>query len=337
MKYFRVVAPDLAIDLGTANTLVYRKGKGILYREPTVVALETATGRILAIGEEAKQMIGKTPESIVPISPLAHGAVSDFDITLALLEHYIKKALPGVSILQPRLTISIPSGSTDVESRAIEDACLQAGARDVYLVEEALASAFGAGLSVDEPTGSMVMNLGAGTTEVAVCSLYGVVTTTTLKSGGDDMNLRIQDVLREKYSIMVGIPTCEILKEKIGTIRENSDCMEVSGRDVQTGMPRSVDVYSMDLREAIMPMVDEFVDSIRITLEKTPPELSADIMQQGLMLTGGGALLDGLAEYIADNIQMTVTISSQPMEDTIYGAAKIMDNIDGIKQKRVRR
>lgn len=335
MKFFRIVAPDLAIDLGTANTMVMRLDKGIILSEPSTVALDFKKGEIVSIGQEAKDMIGKTPDNIAIVRPLENGVVSDFDITQALIEYYIRKAMPGISILQPRITISVPSGATDVENRATQDACLQAGARDVYLVEESLASAYGAGLPVDRSRGSMILNIGAGTAEVAVASLYGIITSQTIKRGGDDWDRMIQTYLREKYDVVVGLQTCEQLKKTIGTLRkdEQLNAMEISGRDTKTGMPISVDVTAADVTEALLPAMADIVDAVRYTLEKTPPEVSADILEQGLVLTGGAAQLDGLQEYLAGHVGIPVRLSENPEKDTIRGAAMIMKNVDKYRNK----
>lgn len=338
MKYFRIVAPDLAIDLGTANTMVMRLDKGIILSEPSTVALDFKKGEIVSIGQEAKDMIGKTPDNIAVVRPLENGVVSDFDITQALIEYYIRKAMPGIAILQPRITISVPSGATDVENRATQDACLQAGARDVYLVEESLASAYGAGLPVDRSKGSMILNIGAGTTEVAVVSMYGIITSETLKRGGDDWDRMLQTYLREKYDIVVGLNTCETLKKTIGTLRttEQMNAMEISGRHQTSGMPINVDVFASDVTNAILPAVEDIVDAIRYTLEKTPPELSADILKHGLTLTGGASQIDGLVELIQEQVEVPVKLSENPETDTIRGAALIMKNIDSYRNKRNR-
>ncbi len=338
MKYFRIVAPDLAIDLGTANTIVTRLDKGIVVEEPTVVALDFKKLEILAIGREAKELIGKSPENMAAIRPLQDGVISDFDLTQALLEHYIHKAVPGVSIMAPRLTISIPSAATDVENRAIQDACLQAGARDVYLVEEALASAYGAKLIDSRMAGALILNMGAGTTETAVVSAYGVITSQTMKKGGDALDAMIRDFIRERYSLVIGENTAEQLKMTIASLseKEPSDCMEISGRDLGSGMPRSIDVFTHDIMEPVLPFADQVVDQVRYTLEKTPPELAADIMKKGLYVTGGASQLDGLPRYIEQKIGIRVTKSATPNHDTILGAAEIMKNIDQFKNKRGR-
>lgn len=330
MKHIRFRAPDLAIDLGTANTLVAQVDKGIVINEPTVVALDYKKLEILAIGQEAKELIGKSPEDIVAVRPLQNGVISDFDLTQALLEYCIHKAIPGVSMVAPRVVISVPSGATDVENRAIQDAVLQSGARNVYLIEETLASAYGAGL-VDQTTrGAMVLNVGAGTTEVAVVSRYGVITSETLRSGGDRLDQEIQDYVRDRYELVIGDNTAERLKIAIGTLHKDKqmNAMEISGRDTLTGMPKSVDVYASDITAAITSFVNELVDAVRYTLEKTPPELASDIISKGLVLTGGASQIDGLDDYIASNLSVRVRFSRNPLHDTINGSVAFLKNID---------
>lgn len=335
MKHFRIFAPDLAIDLGTANTIVARMDSGIVINEPTVVALDYKNLQILAIGKEAKALIGKSPENLAAIRPLQDGAISDFDLTQAMLEYYIHKALPGISLVAPRITISVPSGSTDVEQRAIQDACLQSGARDVYLVEETLACAYGAKLINDKTTGVMVLNIGAGTTEVAVVSSYGVITSETMKQGGDDLDFAVKEHIREKYGLIIGDNTAENIKNAIGTLHadKQNNAMEVSGRDTVSGMPKNIDIYASDITGSMMHFVERVVDRVRFTLEKTPPELAADITKKGLLLTGGASQIDGLAEYIESKIDIRVRSSEHPLEDTINGAVAIMKNIDQLKTR----
>lgn len=335
MKFFRIFAPDLAIDLGTANTKVARADRGLVVNEPTVVALNYRKLEILAIGEEAKRLIGKSPEDIAAVRPLKDGVISDFDLTQALLEHDIRKALPGLSVIAPRVVISVPSGATDVENRAIQDACLQAGARDVYLVEESLACAYGAQLIHEATRGVMVLNIGAGTTEVAVVSGYGVITSETMKKGGDSLDIAIQQYIRDEKRLVIGENMAQQIKHTIGTLLPERDenVMEVSGRDVRTGMPRTETVFAQDIVHCFTPFVDDVIDRLRYTLEKTPPELSADIMRTGIYLTGGGGSLPGLAEKIAQSVHITLRRSKTPMQDTIKGAQYIMKNLKTLKER----
>lgn len=336
MKYFRIIAPDLAIDLGTANTIVARMDKGIVIEEPTVVALDFKKMEILAVGAEAKKLIGKSPENVAAVRPLKDGVISDFDLTQAMLEYNIHKALPGISVLAPRLTICVPSGSTDVENRAIQDACLQSGARDVYLVEETLASAYGAGLIENSTNGVMILNIGAGTTEVAVVSSYGIITSESTKRGGDDLDERLIEYIRNQFRIIIGDNTVENLKKTIASLHEEdqTNAMEVSGRDSITGMPKSVDIYSSDISPCIIEEADEIVDQVRISLEKTPPELASDIMKKGLFVTGGGAQIRGLADYIEGHIGIRVNLSKNPTRDTINGVQTIMKNINQLRNRK---
>lgn len=338
MKYFRVIAPDLAIDLGTANTVVARMDHGIVIEEPTVVALDFRKREILAIGEQAKALIGTSPENIVAVRPLQGGAISDFDLTQALLEYYIHRAIRGISIVAPRLTISVPSGATDVENRAVQDACLQAGARDVYLVEETLASAYGANVVDENTKGTMILNIGAGTTEVAVVSRYGVVTSETLSQGGDSIDRCIAETVRKRYGLELGENTAERLKIVLGSFHDDAQMQtfEVGGRDEVTGMPKNVIVFSSDVTVAMSDFTGELVDRIHRTLEKTPPELATDIMRSGLLLTGGGAQMRGLSEYLENEIGIPVTVSEDPLHDTVHGAMSIMKNIDAMQKRRGR-
>lgn len=336
MKYFRIVAPDLAIDLGTANSLVYVENNGIMVDEPTVVALKVSNGEIAAIGEEAKEMLGKTHENIVEIMPLKDGVINDYDIALLLIEHYIKQSVKGVSIIQPRGIITVPSSSTDVEMRAMTDACLQAGLRDVYLVEESLASAVGAGLPVDKPTGSLIVNMGAGSVEIAVVSLYGIVASKTMRYGGDSLNKMISQFIKDKYTIIIGPETEEKLKLNLGTLRSDNqnNRMEIGGRDLYNGMPKTVDAFSSDITEACSHAFLKIIDGIKQVLEKTPPELSATILKNGITLTGGASKFDGLSEFIENELRIKTYLSETPYTDTVKGASKILKNIDKINELR---
>ena len=336
MKYFRISAPDLAIDLGTANSLVHVSGKGIQLNEPTVVALKVTDGEIAAIGEKAKEMLGKTPENIVEIMPLKDGVINDYDIALLLIEHHIKSVLKGISMIQPRGIITVPSSATDVEMRAITDACLQAGLRDVYLVEESLASAVGAGLPVNKPTGNLIVNLGAGNIEIAVVSLYGIVASKTIRYGGDRLNKLISQFIKEKYTLIIGPETAENLKLKLGTLREDgqNNMMEIGGRDLYSGMPKSVDVFSSDITEALSSAFLSIIDGIREVLERTSPELSRTILKNGITLTGGTSQFDGIDSFIEDEIGIKTMLSEKPYEDAVIGAAKILKNIEMINDLR---
>lgn len=335
MSHIRFKAPDLAIDLGTANTIVARPDGKILINEPTVLALDYKKMEILAIGKEAKDLIGKSPKEISPVCPMENGVISDFDLAQAMLESSIHKAIPGVSLIAPRVAITIPSGASDVENRAIQDAVLQSGARNVYLIEEPLASAYGAGLIQEDTRGAMVLNIGAGSSEVAVVSRYGVITSETLHSGGDLLDGEIEDYIRDRYELIIGKNTAERLKIAIGTLHEDQqmNAMEISGRDASSGLPKSIDVYASDITAAMTAFINELVEAVLFTLEKTPPELASDILNKGLMITGGASQIDGLDEYISSSLHIKVNLSKDPLYDTIHGCMLILKDIDKINQQ----
>ena len=329
MDYFRIQAPDLAIDIGSAQTRAMRMDNHKAVEEPSVVALDYKKMQIVAVGEEAKALLGKAPENIVAIRPLQHGVISDYDLTRALLEHYIRRLIPGVTLLAPRLTIAVPSGATDVEQRALQDACLQSGVREAFLVEESLAAAYGARQIRSATRGALMLNIGAGTTEVAVVNSYGVITAETMKRGGQYLDQAILQLIRDKYNLMVGENTAEKIKITIGSLRDDrqNDAMEVGGRDILSGMPKSSDIYASDVTEAMLPYIRELLDRLRLTLEKTPPELSRDIMEKGVILTGGGAQIDGLCEYITRELHIHASLSAHPAQDTLLGCGYIMEHI----------
>lgn len=330
MELFRIKAPDLAMDMGSAMTRAVRVDQKTMIEEPSVVALDFQKMQILAVGYEAKELLGKSPENMVAVRPLHNGVISDYDLTQALIEHYIHRLLPGISIVAPRLVIAFPSGATDVEQRALEDACLQSGVRDVFLIEESMAAAYGAGVMHNATEGAFLLNIGAGTTEVAVVNSYGVIASKTIKRGGEALDSAIRDFVRAKYDLMIGENTAEEVKRQIGTLRRDrqQDAMEVSGRDLITGMPKSIDLFAEDVTEAVLPAVRELVDSLRQVLEKTPPELSADIMKTGVLLTGAASRFDGLDEFIASELHITATLSKHPAQDTILGCRYIMMHLN---------
>jgi len=333
MRFFGM-SKDMGIDLGTANTLVFVKGKGIVLREPSVVAFNTTTNKPLAVGSEAKKMIGRTPGNIVAVRPLKDGVIADFDITQTMLRQFIEKSASKSAFTSPRIIVCFPSGVTEVERRAILEATKQAGARDVILMEEPMAAAIGAGLPVDEPTGSMIVDIGGGTTEVAVVSLGGIVVAKSLRVGGDEMDQAIIAYIKREYNLMIGERTAEGIKMTIGSAYkiEGSEeaYMDVKGRDLVTGLPKVVSVSETQIREALHEPVSDIVEAIKSTLEKTPPELSADIIDQGIMLAGGGALLKGIAELIAHETHMPVAIAEAPLDCVVLGAGKALDNFDNI-------
>ena len=330
---------DMGIDLGTANTLVFAKGKGIVLREPSVVAINNLTKKALAVGAEAKQMIGRTPGNIVAIRPLKDGVIADFDVTQTLLKQFIDKVTNKGTFTSPRIIVCFPSGVTEVEKRAIEEATKQAGARDVILMEEPMAAAIGAGLPVDEPTGSMIVDIGGGTTEVAVVSLGGIVTSKSLRVAGDELDQAIINYIKREYNLMIGERTAEQVKMQLGSAfkveGEEDEVMEIKGRDLVTGLPKIVEINEAQIRDALREPSSAIVESIKTTLEKTPPELAADIMDKGIMLAGGGAALRGLDLLINHETHMPVHIAESPLDCVALGAGKALDKFDLIaKQQR---
>jgi len=321
---------DIGIDLGTANTLVHVRGRGIVISEPSVVAKDARTGAIVAIGAEAKRMLGRTPASIVAIRPLKDGVISDFDITEQMLRYFIQKVHDRFALFpRPRVVIGIPSGVTEVEKRAVQDAAVSAGARWARLVEEPMAAAIGAGLPVNEPSGSMIVDIGGGTTEVAVTSLGGIVVSRSIRVGGDEMDQDVVGYARREFNLLMGERTAEDIKIAIGSAYPLDE--EVStffrGRDLLTGLPRAIEVTSAQVREAIEPSVQQIVDAVKDTLEETPPELVADVMDQGIYLAGGGALLRGLDTRIAEATQMAVHIADDPLTCVVRGTGKILEEL----------
>ena len=324
---------DMGIDLGTANTLVYVKGKGIVLNEPSVVAINTNSKAVLAVGNEAKQMIGRTPGSIVAIRPLKDGVIADFDVTERMLRMFIEKVCPKGAFTSPRVMVCFPSGITAVEKRAIEEATKQAGAREVKLLEEPMAAAIGAGLATDEPRGSMVVDIGGGTTEVAIISLGGIVTAKSLRIAGDDLDRAIINYIKRAYNLMIGERTAEDLKVNVGCVypKIQDTEMEIRGRDLLTGLPKVVEIGETEIREALSEPVSSIVDAIKTTLEKTPPELAADIMDRGIMLTGGGALLRGIDKLINEETNMPVNIADNPLDCVALGAGKALAHFDKLR------
>jgi rod shape-determining protein MreB len=324
---------DMGIDLGTANTLVYVRHEGIVLREPSVVA-KRSDGAILAVGDEAKRMIGRTPSDIRATRPLRDGVIADFDTTAAMLSYFIRKGMRGRSLLKPRVIVGIPSGVTEVEKRAVIDATLQAGAREAYLIEEPMAAAIGAGLPISEPVGSMVVDIGGGTTEVAVISLGGIVTSKSIRIGGDEMDEAIIQYARKAYNLLIGERTAEEIKIAIGSaypLREEQ-AVDVRGRDLVSGLPRTVRMTSAEIREALREPVMAIVDAVKQTLERTPPELSADIVERGIVLAGGGALLRGLDRLLAEETGMPVTLTDDPLSAVVLGAGRALEEIEALKK-----
>lgn len=331
---FNGFTKDMGIDLGTANTLVYMKGKGVILREPSVVAIDRYTKQVLSVGEEAKKMIGRTPGNIVAIRPLKDGVIADFDVTQEMLKYFIRKATQKKSVFQPRVVVCVPSGVTEVEKRAVEEATIQAGAKQAFLIEEPMAAAIGAGLPVQEATGSMVVDIGGGTTEVAVISLGGIVTSKSIRVGGDALDNYIVNFVKKEHSLMIGERTAEEVKIKIGSaILDNElEDMEIRGRDLVSGLPKTLIIKSSEIYEALKEPVNNIIDAIKSNLEKTPPELSSDIMEQGIVLTGGGALLNGLDVLITKETGIPVIVAENPLDCVALGTGKALDSIDILKK-----
>lgn len=331
MKFFKWFTKDMGIDLGTANTLVNVKGEGIVVREPSVVAIQQSDGKVLAVGADAKEMIGRTPGNIVAKHPLKDGVIADFEITHKMLEYFINKAYTKRSIFYaPRVVVGVPSDVTEVEKRAVIEAAYAAGAKDALLIEEPMAAAIGAGLPVAEPTGNMVVDVGGGTTEIAVISLGGIVTAKSIRIGGDEFDEAIIQYIRKEYSLMIGERTAENIKITIGSAFEKTNIpnMDITGRNLVTGLPKSLSISSREIREALSEPINSIIEGIKNTLERTPPELSSDIMNHGIMITGGGALLHGLDDLIRDETGMPVNIAENPLDCVGIGTGIAIENYD---------
>ncbi len=327
---------DMAVDLGTANTLVYVRRRGIVLNEPSVVALNTDTGNIVAVGVQAKQMIGRTPGNIVAVRPLKDGVIADFDITERMLRYFIQK-VHRRHLAKPRLVVAVPSGITGVEQSAVKEAGHQAGARRVYIIEEPMAAAIGAGLPVYEPTGNMVVDVGGGTTEVAVISLGGIVTSQSIRVGGDAMDQAIIAFVKKEYSLMVGEPTAEKIKMAVGSAYPSPDepHTEIRGRDLVSGLPKTIVIGAEEVRHAIGGPVSTVVDIVKTTLDTCPPELSGDVMDRGIALTGGGALLRGLDERLREETGMPIQLADNPLESVVLGTGKCVEDFDALQQMLV--
>jgi rod shape-determining protein MreB len=330
---------DIGIDLGTANTLVHVRDRGIVISEPSVVAIEVRTKRVLAVGAEAKRMLGRTPASIIAVRPLRDGVISDFDVTEQMIKYFVHKVHDRVGMIpRPRMLLGIPSGVTEVEKRAVRDAALNAGARWARLIEEPMAAAIGAGLPVGEPTGSLIVDIGGGTTEVAVISLGGIVVSRSLRVGGDELDQDIIGYGRREYNLLVGERTAEDIKIAAGSAHPgdwDEQRVTLRGRDLLTGLPRAVEIGADQIREAIEPSVSQIVDIVKETIEETPPELVADIMDQGIVLAGGGALLQGLDRRISEAIQMPVHVAEDPLTCVARGTGKALEELDAMERTLV--
>lgn len=329
---FGLFSRDLAIDLGTANTLVYVKGKGIICNEPSVVAVRAdsrGSKKVLAVGKEAKAMLGKTPENIVAIRPMKDGVIADFEVTEVMLKYFIEKVHNRKSFAKPRIVISVPSGITQVERRAVRESAQSAGAREVYLIEEPMAAAIGAGLPITEPSGNMIVDIGGGTTEVAVMALGGIVASKSIKVAGDLMDEAIVQYVKRKYNLFIGYSTAEAVKIHMGLALPDEErrVMEIKGRDLVTGIPRTMEIVDEEIREALTEPINSIIEAVRITLEKTPPELAADIVDKGIILAGGGALLRNLDVLIREATKLPVTVADEPMICVARGAGKVLEEI----------
>ena len=331
--FFGMFSNDLAIDLGTANTVIYVKGKGIVLSEPSVVAIKRGTNMVLRVGRDAKEMLGRTPGTIVAIRPLRDGVIADFDITEQMIKHFIVKIHNRKTLVRPRIVIGVPSGITQVEKRAIRDAAEQAGAREVYLIEEPMAAAIGAGLPVQEPSGSMIVDIGGGTTEVAVISLAGIVYAQSVRIAGDEMDEAIIQYLKRKYNLLVGERTAESTKIQIGSAYpfDEPRKIEVKGRDLVDGIPKTITINDSDIREALHDPIYAIVDAVRTALERTPPELAADIADKGIVMAGGGALLHGLDVLISHETHLKVRVAEHPLSCVVLGTGKVLDELDLLK------
>jgi rod shape-determining protein MreB len=328
---------DLAIDLGTASTLVYVKGKGIVTNEPSVVAIRRdakGTKKILAVGNEAKKMLGRTPANIVAIRPMKDGVIADFEVTESMLSYFIKKVHNRRSFIRPRIIVSVPSGITPVEKRAVKESAESAGAREVYLIEEPMAAAIGAGLPVSEPSGNMIVDIGGGTTEVAVISLSGIVFSKTVRVAGDKMDEAIVNYIKRKYNLLVGERTAELIKTTIGIAYPEKEVrsVDVKGRDLVTGVPKTLEINSEEIRGAISGPVNSIVESVKTTLERTPPELAADIVDRGIVLAGGGALLKNLDILLREETGLPIVVAESPLTCVVMGSGRALDELSLLKE-----
>lgn len=332
--FLNVIGRDMGIDLGTVNTLVYVKGQGIVLDEPSVVAISKDRDEIIAVGKEAKRMVGRTPGNIVAIRPLKDGVIADFETTEKMLRYFIQKVHKNVAFARPRIVICVPSGITPVERKAVVEATEQAGARAAYIIEEPLAAAIGAGLPINEPTGSMVVDIGGGTSEVAITSLGGIVVSRSLRIGGDEMDEAITYYLKKENNLLLGESTAEKVKMEIGSAfpLENEERMEINGRDLVTGLPKTIIITSQQIRKALEKTINDIVNSIIEVLDSTPPELSSDIMKRGIVLTGGGSLLKGLTERISRETHCPVYLTDEPLACVAIGAGRCVEDFSTLKK-----
>ena len=326
---------DLAIDLGTANTLVYLKGKGIIVQEPSIVVVNTQTGKVEAVGKRAKEMLGKTPASVMAIKPMRDGVIADFEIAEKMLDYFIKKATNNRTfVLRPRIVIGIPTGITQVERRAVKDVALRAKASEVYLVEQPMSASVGAELPISEPTGNMIVDIGGGTTDIAVISLRGIVFNHSIRTAGNEMDEALIQYIKKKYNLLIGEKSAEQIKLQIGSAYPLDEpmTMEIKGRDLREGIPKTIVIDDQEVREALEDVVASIVNAVRIALEKTPPELSADIIDRGIILTGGGSLLKNIDKRLREETQLPVFITEDPLTSVVLGAGKMLDDLELLKK-----
>jgi rod shape-determining protein MreB and related proteins len=330
-KLFGLFSNDIGIDLGTANTLVFVKDHGIVLREPSVVAVKAGTREVLAVGDDAKRMLGRTPGNIVAIRPLKDGVIADFEVTEAMLRHFIQKVHNRRGMVRPRVVIAVPSGITEVEKRAVKDSASQAGAREVYLIEEPMAAAIGVGMPVQDASGNMIVDIGGGTTEVALISLSGIVYSRSVRVAGDELDEAIVQYMKRAYNLMIGERTAEDIKIRIGSAYklEKESTMDVKGRDLIAGLPKTI---SQEIRETLLEPLNTIVDAVRVTLERCPPELSADLVDRGMMLAGGGALLRGLDKLLSDETGLPVHVAEDPLSAVAEGAGKVLQELSFLRK-----
>ena len=333
MNLFNFGGKDIGIDLGTANTLVLLKGKGIVLREPSVVAIDKKSGEILATGYEAKEMLGRTPDEIKAVRPLKDGVIADYTATQLMLKNLLTKVCSRYNAGRPRVVVGVPSGITEVEERAVEESILNAGAREIYLIEEPMAAAIGANLEVAEPAGNIIVDIGGGTTEVAVISLGGIVVSKSIRTAGDELDEDIVNYIKKEMNLAIGITTAEEIKMKIGCAMPlmTETSVEIRGRDLTTGLPRNVTVTSTQVQEAISESIGEIVECVKATLEKTPPELASDIVEKGIVLTGGGALIKNIDKLLALKTEMPVYIAEDPLDCVVKGTGKTLEDLEKLK------
>ncbi|MBI5821242.1 MAG: rod shape-determining protein [Verrucomicrobia bacterium] len=333
-KLLGLFSNDIGIDLGTANSVVYVKDHGIVLREPSVVAIQAGTSNVLAVGEEAKRMVGRTPGSIVAIRPMKDGVIADFEITESMLRYFIRKVHNRRSMVAPRVIVAVPSGITEVEKRAVKDSATHAGARKVYLIEEPMAAAIGVGLPVQEPAGNMIVDIGGGTTEVALISLAGIVFSRSIRVAGDELDEAIIQYMKRAYNLMVGERTAEEIKIRVGSAfpLEQEITLEVKGRDLVAGLPKTLTVTSQEIREALLEPVSQIVESVRVTLERCPPELAADLVDRGIMLAGGGSLLRGIDKLLAEETGLPVHVADDPLSAVAEGTGRVLNELQFLEK-----